>query len=161
MKRHEALSVFVAALMWVAAAAEPPRAGADERHDSASWVVVVPPSNPVRVLKRSELDRIYRRTTRYWNTSEAAQPALPILPINLPPGNVLRNDFARNVLRADDESLATFWNREYFQGVLPPLVLQSPAAVRAYVAATPGAIGYLPAALVDPSVAVVRVEEGD
>ncbi len=50
-------------------------------------------------------------------------------------------DFARSVLRTDDESLATFWNREYFQGVMPPLVLQSPAAVRAYVAATPGAIG--------------------
>ncbi len=160
MKRREAFSIFVAALVWVTAPPETPRVAADERPGPASWVVVVPPSNPVRILKRSELDRIYRRTTRYWNTSTVTQPALPILPINLPPGNALREDFARSVLRTDDESLATFWNREYFQGVMPPLVLQSPAAVRAYVAATPGAIGYLPSDLVDESVAIVRVEEG-
>jgi len=163
MKRREAFSILVAALVWAAAPPEPPRVDAEESTDASSassWVVVVRPSNPVRSLKRAELDRIYRRTTRYWNNPPVAAMALPILPINLPPGNPLRDAFTRSVLRADDESLSTYWNREYFQGVLPPMVLHSPAAVRAYVAATPGAIGYLPSDLVDPSVAVVRVDEG-
>lgn len=156
MKRRGLRLLLVTALLLPAL--PPPCAAGEE--PSSGWVVVVRPSNPVRSLKRTELDRIYRRTTRFWNNPTSAMPALPILPINLPPGHPLREEFSRVILRADDETLATWWNREYFQGVLPPIVLRSPAAVRAYVAATPGAIGYLPADLVDPSVAVVRIDEG-
>lgn len=121
------------------------------------WVVVVHPSNRIRGLKRYELDRIYRRSTRFWSEAAAVSPTLPILPINLPPGDPLRDAFSKAVLHADAESLANYWNRAYFQGVMPPMVLQSPAAVRAYVSMTPGAIGYLPADLVDASVVVLKV----
>ncbi len=165
MLRRGTFSIFVAALVLVATVQEESRAevSTQEPRDASSWVVVVPFSSPVRSLRRSELDRIYRRTTRFWSAAAGTKrglPALPILPINLPPGSAMREDFARRILRADDESLTTYWNREYFRGVLPPMVLQSPAAVRAYIAVTPGAIGYLPREFVNPSVAVVQIEEG-
>jgi len=156
MNTRGVCSVLVTALMYLALPQELSLADMSEK-----WVVVVRPSNPVRTLKRSELDRIYRRTTRFWNDPAALTPALPILPINLPPGDPLREAFSRTILRADDDVLSTWWNRQYFQGVLPPIVLRSAAAVRAYVAATPGAIGYLPPDLVDSSVAVVTVDEGN
>lgn len=160
MKRRGVLSIFITTLVWAAVLPEAADGEAERGPEASSLVIVVRPSNPVRSLKRSELERIYRRTTRFWSEHSTASSVLPILPINLPPGNHLRQAFSRSILRTDDETLATYWNREYFRGVLPPMVLQSPAAVRAYVAATPGAIGYLPSDLVDASVAVVRIEEG-
>ncbi|MFQ5503322.1 MAG: hypothetical protein ACE5F1_00825 [Planctomycetota bacterium] len=54
----------------------------------------------------------------------------------------------------------TFWNRRYFNGVLPPPVLKSPQAIRAYVAKTSGAIGYIPLRDLDTSVKAIRLRDG-
>lgn len=117
----------------------------------AGWVVVVHPSNPARTLARSDLERIYRRRTTFW------PDGTPVVPLNLPGSDPLRRTFTGEVLRSDEEELATWWNRAYFQGVSPPVVLQTGSSVKAYVAMTPGAIGYVPAADVDASVAAVKV----
>ena len=117
------------------------------------WVVVVNPSNPARTLTRAELEQIYLRTMRFWPDGSS------VLPINLPSADPTRRAFSERALHVDPDALATYWNRQYFQGVLPPLVLQSSAAVRAYVAKTPGAIGYLPASDVDESIRVLDVED--
>ncbi len=120
----------------------------------AAWVLVVNPTNPVRELPREEVERIYRRNRRYWDNDTT------VLPINLPPRDPVREAFSAEVLHADDAAMALFWNRKYFQGILPPAVLRSAQAVRAYVAATPGAVGYLPSTMVDASVAVVEIRNG-
>jgi hypothetical protein len=41
------------------------------------------------------------------------------------------------------------WNRLYFDGVRPPLVLGTADAVQAYLAAEPAAVGYVPVDAVD------------
>ncbi len=119
------------------------------RADPPPFVVVVNPCTHLARLSRHEIVRIYRRATRFWSDGSR------VYPVNLPFENPLRQAFHRLVLRASADSLATFWNRQYFQGVLPPPVLRSPEAIQAYVAATCGAVGYLPPALVDESVRVV------
>jgi DNA-binding transcriptional LysR family regulator len=48
-----------------------------------------------------------------------------------------------------------YWNQQYFQGVLPPHVLASEAAMQRFVAQTPQAIGYLPYCQVDAQLRVV------
>lgn len=121
---------------------------------SAQWKVIVHPANKLRTMSREELERIYRKRIPFWSDHNA------ILPVNLPGSDPLRRAFSTEILRSDEDELVTYWNRQYFQGVAPPVVLQSSGAVRAYVAATPGAIGYVSLDSVDSSVAVVEVTNG-
>lgn len=76
-------------------------------------------------------------------------------PVNLPARDPLRAAFSAAVLHRSPQELEAYWNELYFQGLSPPHVLASPAAVRRFVAATPGAIGYVPDCLLDGTVAVV------
>ncbi|MFQ5478382.1 MAG: hypothetical protein ACE5E4_07185 [Candidatus Binatia bacterium] len=115
------------------------------------FVVIVHPANPVNTLTRSRLERIYRRSARFWDDR------VRVVPINTSFGNSLRDSFSREILRSSPDELVSFWNRQYFQGVMPPPVLKSPAAVRAYVATTRGAVGYIPADLLDDTVKVVDI----
>jgi hypothetical protein len=66
-----------------------------------------------------------------------------LIPVNLPPGAPLRDAFVRAVIHMPDAQLQDYWNRQYFQGVSPPYVLGSQAAVARFVAETPGALGYV------------------
>jgi ABC-type phosphate transport system substrate-binding protein len=140
---------LAAVMLWVA------DADAQQPATASQWKLIVHPANAVRSLGRDELDRIYHKRNRFWPDQS------PIFPLNLPSGDPLRLSFSGEVLREDEDELATFWNRQYFQGVSPPAVLQSSKAVRAYVAATPNAIGYIAAEDVDASVAVVEVTRDD
>ncbi len=81
-------------------------------------------------------------------------------PVNLPAGQTLRRWFSQQVLGQSPEELEGYWRDQYFNGVLPPYVLASEEAVLRFVATTPGAIGYVPACLVDKRVRVLVLLEG-
>lgn len=93
--------------------------------------------------------QIYLRRKRFWDNGAA------IVPLNLPALAPLRARFSARVLNQTQARLADYWNRQYFQGILPPATLASTEAVRRYVAVDPNAIGYVPASEVDESVRVV------
>lgn len=78
-----------------------------------------------------------------------------LVPVNLPPESALRVAFIHTVIHLPDGQLEDYWNRQYFQGVSPPYVLASQQAVVRFVAATPGAVGYVATCHVDSSVRVV------
>ncbi|HEY8682165.1 MAG TPA: hypothetical protein VIM06_03270 [Rhodanobacter sp.] len=78
-----------------------------------------------------------------------------LIPVNLPAGFPLRKMFVQEVTHLPDAQQDDYWNRQYFQGVSPPYVLASQQAVVRFVAATPGAIGYVMSCYVDSSVRVV------
>jgi len=122
---------------------------------TASPTIIVHPSSPYARVKRVQVDRIYRRVPRFWPDGHEA------FPVNAPAGSAIREAFSRRILHASAESLVTFWNRLYFHGVLPPAVLKSSEAVRAYVATTPGAIGYIPRDMVDDTVKVLEIDDED
>ena len=65
------------------------------------------------------------------------------IPVNLPPDSRLRQAFSRAAIGMSELRLQNYWNQQYFQGVSPPYVLGSEAAVVEFVAKTPGAIGYV------------------
>jgi len=109
--------------------------------------VVVHPSRPLE-LRLEELSRIYLKQQRFWPNGD------PILPINHQARSTTRKRFERAVFGSRPGSLADYWNREYFRGVLPPATLASGEAVRRFVASEPRAIGYLPAELVDDTLHV-------
>ncbi len=81
-------------------------------------------------------------------------------PVNLPAGHALRRWFSQQLLGQTPEELEGYWRDQYFNGVLPPYVLGSEEAVLRFVAATPGAIGYVPACLADKRVRVLVQLEG-
>ena len=79
------------------------------------------------------------------------------VPVNLPPDSRLRHDFTVAVIHLDEPQLQGYWNRQYFQGVSPPFVLGSQAAVVDFVAKTPAAVGYVRPCYANAKVKVVLV----
>jgi hypothetical protein len=100
-------------------------------------------------LSADEVAQIYLRRKRFWDDGT------PIVPLNLPSQTPLRTRFSRLVLQQTEPRLADYWNRLYFDGILPPATLASTEAIRRYVASDTNAIGYVPAAEVDGSVRVI------
>lgn len=136
------LAALAAALLAVAGArAQEPGAG--------EIAVVVGSESVVRAVSRDELREIYLRRQRLWPNGTL------VVPVNLPAGHRLRDVFSRAILGRGVRDLVTYWNARYFEGIRPPIVLPSGAAVCAYVAAEPTAIGYLPADEADATCRVV------
>lgn len=116
-------------------AADPEPAGA--------IAVVVGIGSTVKDVTVDTLRELYLRRRRVWPDGDR------VIPVNLPPDTDVRETFSKRVLGRSPRDLASYWNRRYFEGIRPPVVLRSADAVCAYVAVEPTAIGYLPLADVD------------
>jgi hypothetical protein len=110
---------------------------------SPAIAVVVGKKSFVTAISRDELRELYLRRQRIWPNGTRA------IPINLPADNAMRERFSKLVLGRSTRELVGYWNARYFEGITPPVVLPSPAAIRAYLANEPGAIAYLPVSEVD------------
>ena len=117
--------------------------------DAEPLAVVVGRSSIVTAMSLDELREIYLRRRR------VGPDGVPMVPINLPPDNPARERFSRRVLGRAPADLLSYWNARYFEGITPPLMLQTPAAVRAYLQRQPEAIAYLPRSEVDDTLRVV------
>jgi len=106
-------------------------------------VVVVGRASIVKEISRDTLRDVYLRRQRVWSDGTRA------IPINLPVGNPVRERFSTLVLGRSTQELVSYWSARYFEGITPPAVVSSPAAIRAYLNAEPGAVAYLPATEVD------------
>jgi hypothetical protein len=100
--------------------------------------VIVGEKSTVAHVSLDDLRELYLRRMRLWPDGSRA------IPINLPPDHPARERFSRLVLGRSIQDLVPYWNARYFEGITPPMVLPSPAAIRAYLAAEPGAIAYVP-----------------
>lgn len=110
-------------------------------------VVIVHPNRPI-ALGVDDVARIFLKKQRFWDDGSA------IVPLNREAQSALREAFSRRVFGMSSAALATYWNQQYFLGVLPPPTLSSSEAVKRYVASEPGAIGYVEATVADDSVRV-------
>jgi len=106
-------------------------------------VVVVGKSSPIRAVTLDTVRDVFLRRQRLWADGSRA------MPVNLPADSPHRQAFSRRVLGRLPTELVDYWNRLYFDGIRPPLVLRSPDAVCAYVATEPAALAYVPADAVD------------
>ena len=88
---------------------------------------------------RVTVQRIY--TGRVVSLGEQA-----VVPINLPPGNPVRDEFLFSYLGQKEEQYTGYWLvRRYVGKGTPPLELGGIDEVIKYVQSTPGALGYVPA----------------
>lgn len=93
---------------------------------------------------RQTLQRLY--TGRIVSIGQHA-----VAPINLPPGNPLRDEFLQWVMGQNEEQYTGYWLvRRYVGKGSPPLELESVDALVKRVATTPGAVAYLPLSKVPP-----------
>lgn len=95
--------------------------------------------------------RIYLRQRRFWDDGT------PVLPVNREAGSTIREQFSARVLGSTSDQLASYWNAQYFHGVLPPATLSSSQSIRRFVASERDAIGYVEADAADDTVRVALV----
>lgn len=120
--------------------------------DSGVVVVMAAGSGPPS-LAADELARIYRRQQQFLAGAR-------VQPVNLPAAHPLRRWFSLQVLGSSPEELDGYWRAQYFNGTTPPYVLGSEEAVLRFVAATPGALGYVSACAADRRVRVLLPLDG-
>jgi hypothetical protein len=110
-----------------------------------AMAIVVGVDSPIRDLTPDVLREVYMRRRRVWPDGRR------VMPVNLPADDPLRSSFSAHILGRRPRELVGYWNRLYFEGIRPPLVLRSPAAICAYLASEPGGVGYVPSDQVDES----------
>jgi len=120
--------------------------------ETVSLVLIVGKDSPIRTVTLDAVRDVFLRRQRLWPDGSRA------MPVNLPADSPERLAFSRRVLGRLPTELVDYWNRLYFDGIRPPLVLRSPDAACAYVATDPAAIAYVPAGAVDKASCRVVLE---
>ncbi len=117
------------------------------------YLVIVNPDNHLTEIDRDFVRDVYLKKATAWGRGQSIQP------IDLGSKFLARELFIHEVIRKTPAQLKNYWNQQIFSGKgVPPPESDSPAAIIAYVATHPGAIGYIPSSM-DPGAAkVVRVK---
>lgn len=117
--------------------------------DDTAYKVIVNRDNPITTIDRNFLRNAYLKKATTWPHGETVRPIDLKSPVRPP--------FTREILGKTPAQLRSFWNQQLYSGKnVPPPEVESARAVIAYVAAHPGAVGYIPAN-VDPGTTHVVV----
>jgi ABC-type phosphate transport system substrate-binding protein len=119
----------------------------------AEIVFVVNVKNPVTTLSVDQIKNLYL------GKAKAFADGSPVEPIDQLKGASARDELYRNYIKKDEAAVQAYWSRLIFSGNgEPPRALENGAAVKAWVAKNPNAIGYVDASEVDGSVKRVAVK---
>ena len=117
------------------------------------FAVIVHKANKLDSLSRSQLNVIFLRKVSRWPWGAET------FPIDLPDVSPVRRAFLETILNKSAQELAIYWiDQRVTRNVSAPIQAPDAAAVKALVASRPGAIGYIPAEAVDPTVKVIEVK---
>lgn len=78
-----------------------------------------------------------------------------MIPVNLLGQDISRVTFENEILKMDRDRLNTYWVKQHFQGITPPITQPSHESIKAFVQNVEGAISYIPSTMVDSSVKVL------
>ncbi len=116
----------------------------------AEVAVIVNSSNSA-TINESDISRIFLGKIKKYSTGDK------ITLINLKKGQAARGEFDKKVLNKSASQVKAYWSKLMFSGKgKPPKELASDKDVLAFVAANPGAMGYVAQGSVDGSVKVVK-----
>jgi ABC-type phosphate transport system substrate-binding protein len=127
--RRAVLAVWIVAVLASGAA---PVASAEAR-----FRVIVNPQVKGSQIPRAALSSIFLKPTARWGDGSAVRPVDQSL------RSPLRVAFSNDVHQQGVMEIQVYWQREIAKGHVPPPVKSSDEDVMAYVASTPGAIGYV------------------
>lgn len=118
----------------------------------AAVAIVAHPSNSVSGIRADDAQRIFLgKTGEFANGRRAA-------PVDQTPGTASRVKFMKTVIQKSEDELKGYWSKLMFSGKgQPPREVGDDAAVKAWVASNPEAIGYIDGKFVDGSVKVLFI----
>jgi len=102
--------------------------------------VIVHPQVKGSQIPRAALSSIFLKQAPKWGDGS------PVQPIDQSVQSSVRKSFSADILQQGIVAVQVYWQRKMSNGVVPPPVKTSDEEVVAYVASTPGAIGYVSAA---------------
>jgi ABC-type phosphate transport system substrate-binding protein len=126
---------FILALALGTAASASPSVSAD-----VPFRVIVHPQVKGSQIPRAALSSIFLKQAPKWGDGS------PVQPIDQSVQSSVRKSFSADILQQGIVAVQVYWQRKMSNGVVPPPVKTSDEEVVAYVASTPGAIGYVSAA---------------
>jgi ABC-type phosphate transport system substrate-binding protein len=102
-------------------------------------VVIVNAANPVDNLSLADLRKLFLSDRVRWDTGK------PVAPVMVAAGAPERNLFLKTVCGMTDADFSNYFLQAAFTGksATPPKEVSSSAAVKSFVASSPGAIGFL------------------
>ena len=126
---------FILALAVGTAASASPSVSGD-----VPFRVIVHPQVKGSQIPRAALSSIFLKQAPRWGDGS------PVQPIDQSVQSSVRKSFSADILQQGIVAVQVYWQRKMSNGVVPPPVKTSDEEVVAYVASTPGAIGYVSAA---------------
>jgi ABC-type phosphate transport system substrate-binding protein len=123
---------------------------------SAKYVVVVNPSNPIKRLSKTQLSRIYLGKAQGWDINGKIEP---VVVLDLQAGSPLREKFTQDVLRKSMSEAEAYWRQEIYAGRSFPPLEQSEIDALQQVRSAVGGIAYVSATADLKGVKVVSVQE--
>ena len=127
--RRGFLSVLAVAVL--AAGAAPVVSG------EARFRVIVHPQVKGNQIPRAALSSIFLKQAPKWGDGSA------VLPVDQSVRSPVRSMFSADVLQQGIVEVQVYWQRRIATGQVPPPVKTSDEEIVAFVASTPGAIGYV------------------
>lgn len=129
-----------ARLAWAAAAlallATPARV--DSAAVGVDFVVIVHAQGPAKSLSAAAVAELFLKKDRAWSDGSTVHP------VDLPTKSATRAAFTEVVLHKSVSAIKAYWQQRIFSGRdVPPVERATEEAVVAFVAAEPGAIGYV------------------
>ena len=122
--KHIFAAVLAAAVLGAAAA-------------QAGVVVVANPSVPGDAVSAGDLQSIFLGKTSSWSDGTAVKPAVLA-------GGPAAAEFLKSYVKKSPSQFSTFWKKAVFSGTgTPPDEFASDAELVKFVAATPGAVGFV------------------
>jgi ABC-type phosphate transport system substrate-binding protein len=143
--------VAFAMVFWSITPVDPVQAAGDP------IVVIVNNANPVDNLSLGELKKLFLGDRSRWDTGKA------VAPVMLGPGAPERTSFLKIVCGMNDADLGKYFLQAAFTGksATPPKEVGSAAAVKSFVAGSPGGIGFVKASDLsagDTTVKAVKID---
>jgi len=119
----------------------------------ASYKVIVNASNSAATVKREAVAQLFLNRKATWANGPTADP------VDLSMTSPVRDAFSREILGIPLPAVQQYWRRRTLdQKEFPPMVKSAETEVVAYVAKSPGGIGYVAAsASLPPEVKVLKV----
>ncbi len=122
--------VFITILVLMTQAVMVPKVWAD-------ILIIVNPGNIDQTLSATELQRIYLGKTTHWSDDS------PIKAVMLKKGTI-HEVFLEDFIGRTHHRFVSYWRQMVFTGKgIPPRSFATEAELAAFVAATPGAVGYI------------------
>jgi ABC-type phosphate transport system substrate-binding protein len=117
-------------------------------------MIVVNPKVRSGELSHTALRSVFSMRLRHWPDGS------PLHVFVLPDKNPIHSAVSKRILGVFPHQLRWAWDRLVFSGTgQAPETVQTEEEMRARLASTPGAIGYLSRSMVDDSVRVLRIED--